>query len=583
VVPEGALSAATQLSLCPEAAPLSGALGLAIEAEPEGQTFLKPVQVVLAFDPTRLAPGSDLDAVQMHTAPHDKTAFAALQSTVDLTTGLVSASTTHFSQFVAAVTETPIFITSSPSLPQATVGVAYSQSFTATGGTPPYTWSVPAASSLPPGLSLSAAGVLVGIPTVANDFAFFVAVSDSASDAVEMAVSLTVVPPNNPVPVLGAVAPSSVPQGSGDTVVALTGTGFVPTAQVLWDIAPLPTTFIGATQLAASIPSGYLVTPGSHQISIANPAPGGGTSGSVTFTITPATVNPVPSISSATPTALPLSSIAVQIAITGSNFIAGSSAVIGSDEIATSYTSPTELLAEVPASYLSTAGTLPLGVSNPAPGGGSSPTTVLMTVGTLNPTPMLTGLTPSSVSPGSGAFSLSLSGSGFVPGAQAFFGSTAFATTYVSGSVVNAAVPAYLVASAGNVEVIVVNPTPGGGVSNPVVFVIGTRVDGGAAPCVSSADCPAPQACDTSTGTCTFSCGPSAICNGRCCLSGCCSADTQVCSLALVVAGVWCGPPGSDCVECGLGAVTCNADGTCRCEGPADCPNGATCNAGECL
>src|SRR5208282_3870773 len=102
----------------------------------------------------------------------------------------------------------------------------------------------------------------------------------------------------------------------------------------------------------------------------------------------------------------------------GSNFIGGTSAVIGSDEIATSYTSPTQVLAEIPASYLSTAGTLLVGVFNPTPGGGSSATTMTLTVGTLNPTPTLTGLAPSSASAGSGAFTLVLSGSGFVPGAQ---------------------------------------------------------------------------------------------------------------------------------------------------------------------
>src|SRR5579864_969251 len=42
------------------------------------------------------------------------------------------------------------------SLPGATVGVAYSQTFTASGGTSPYTFS--GAGTLPPGLSLSSAG-----------------------------------------------------------------------------------------------------------------------------------------------------------------------------------------------------------------------------------------------------------------------------------------------------------------------------------------------------------------------------------------------------------------------------------------
>jgi hypothetical protein len=170
----------------------------------------------------------------------------------------------------------------------------------------------------------------------------------------------------------------------------------------------------------------------------------------------------------------------VEITITGSNFIAGSSVAIGSDEIATSYTSPTQLFAEIPASYLSTAGTLPVGVFNPAPGGGFSPTTVTITVGTLNPTPTLTSLSPGSAGAGTDAFTLTLSGAGFVAGAQAFFGSTALATTFVSANNVSASVPAYLVASAGGAQVVIVNPTPGGGASTAVTFAVELAADGGA-------------------------------------------------------------------------------------------------------
>ncbi|MGA2273974.1 MAG: putative Ig domain-containing protein [Bryobacteraceae bacterium] len=58
------------------------------------------------------------------------------------------------------------------------VGAAYSQTFTATGGggTSTYTWSL-ATGTLPPGLALSAAGILSGTPTAAGTFSFTVQVS----------------------------------------------------------------------------------------------------------------------------------------------------------------------------------------------------------------------------------------------------------------------------------------------------------------------------------------------------------------------------------------------------------------------
>jgi Putative Ig domain/Right handed beta helix region/Dockerin type I domain len=52
------------------------------------------------------------------------------------------------------------------SLPNAIVGMAYSQSLTATGGTSPYTWKI-VSGTLPVGLSLSSSGVISGTTTTA--------------------------------------------------------------------------------------------------------------------------------------------------------------------------------------------------------------------------------------------------------------------------------------------------------------------------------------------------------------------------------------------------------------------------------
>jgi uncharacterized repeat protein (TIGR03803 family) len=70
------------------------------------------------------------------------------------------------------------------------VGVAYSTTLQATGGTPPYKWSV-SAGSLPGGLSLSSAGVISGKPTTAATSNFTVEVKDSASHTATQALSLT--------------------------------------------------------------------------------------------------------------------------------------------------------------------------------------------------------------------------------------------------------------------------------------------------------------------------------------------------------------------------------------------------------
>ncbi len=75
----------------------------------------------------------------------------------------------------------PLSITTA-SLPNGTVGTAYSQPLAAGGGTGTYTWSL-ASGSLPPGLVLSTAGVLAGTPTASGTYPFTVKVTDSASPA----------------------------------------------------------------------------------------------------------------------------------------------------------------------------------------------------------------------------------------------------------------------------------------------------------------------------------------------------------------------------------------------------------------
>ena len=78
--------------------------------------------------------------------------------------------------------ESPLTITTT-SLSNAIQGQAYSQQLQASGGVPPYTWSVAAdsPSPLPAGLTLSAAGLLSGTPTANGSFSVKFAVTDTGA------------------------------------------------------------------------------------------------------------------------------------------------------------------------------------------------------------------------------------------------------------------------------------------------------------------------------------------------------------------------------------------------------------------
>ena len=91
-------------------------------------------------------------------------------------------------------TSAPTITVSPSTLSGATVGVATSQSVTASGGTAPYTYAI-TSGALPAGLTLSSAGTLSGTPTAAGTFSFTVRGTDANAYSGTRSYSLTVAAP----------------------------------------------------------------------------------------------------------------------------------------------------------------------------------------------------------------------------------------------------------------------------------------------------------------------------------------------------------------------------------------------------
>ncbi len=85
----------------------------------------------------------------------------------------------------------PPVITSSSPLPQGMVGSFYSFTFQASGGTPPYSWTL-TTGNYPNGVTFSPNGQLSGTPQNANIWSFTMRVTDSASRSSEKSFSWTV-------------------------------------------------------------------------------------------------------------------------------------------------------------------------------------------------------------------------------------------------------------------------------------------------------------------------------------------------------------------------------------------------------
>jgi FtsP/CotA-like multicopper oxidase with cupredoxin domain len=182
---------------------------------------------------------------------------------------------------------TPVSITP-PTLPAATVSVAYSQTLAATGAAAPYVWSL-SAGALPTGLTLSSAGVIGGTPSAAGTFNFTVQVTAAGSTATQ-ALSIVV---NPAVSITTTTLPNAVVGVAYSQTLAATG----DVTPYVWTLATgtLPA---GLTLSSAGGISGTTTAAGTSNFTVRVTAAGGSTATralsivSAAFSITTATPLP---------------------------------------------------------------------------------------------------------------------------------------------------------------------------------------------------------------------------------------------------------------------------------------------------
>ncbi len=119
------------------------------------------------------------------------TAFGAFNFTVRATDANGCQGTRAYLLTITA--PCPTIIINPALLPSGTMGAAYSQTITATGGASPYTFTV-SAGNLPTGLSLSANGALSGAPLAAGSFNFTLRATDPNGCQGARAYTLTINP-----------------------------------------------------------------------------------------------------------------------------------------------------------------------------------------------------------------------------------------------------------------------------------------------------------------------------------------------------------------------------------------------------
>ncbi|MGH9847575.1 MAG: IPT/TIG domain-containing protein, partial [Blastocatellia bacterium] len=242
-----------------------------------------------------------------------------------------------------------------------------------------------------------------------------------------------------------------------------------------------PLFFISPSQINYQIPPGavagnatFVITSGDGKAALGNTtlsavapgifsanADGQGVAAGVALRVRPD--NPLPAITSLSPTAAAVGGAAFTLTVNGTNFLPESVVRLNSNTRATTFVSATRLMAAISAADIAAAGSAAITVVNPAPGGGTS-NAVNLPIN--NPSPSLSSLSHAMTTSGGPGFTLTVNGSRFLPASVVRWNGMDRATTFVSDTRLMAEIPASDLVAPGAAQVTVFNPPPGGGASS---------------------------------------------------------------------------------------------------------------------
>src|SRR5207249_9389431 len=257
----------------------------AVEATPAGTQFQIPVRLTFPLN-AHLDSGTKIPLLifDPQTRTYQTTEFVA---TVDKSGRTASAEVTHFTQYVASISGSLLTISVTPST------VSVGDTITITGDS--FCTSRPQTSVTFAANSTSVQGTVLSIsPTSIQaqvpDGAVTGPVTVRSCKQTSTGYVITVASPN-PAPGTISLTPSSVTAGTTSVTLQIAGTNLMAQSVVYYDSAPIADTFVDSTRLKVTVSA----TAGIHHLYVVNPTPGGGTSNTVDFTVTAATVPPASS------------------------------------------------------------------------------------------------------------------------------------------------------------------------------------------------------------------------------------------------------------------------------------------------
>ncbi|MGH2570700.1 MAG: YncE family protein [bacterium] len=270
-----------------------------------------------------------------------------------------------------------------------------------------------------------------------------------------------------PLPMITFLSPDAAVIGSPDLALDVFGSGLHEASVVRWDGADLVTTYESSSQLSAVVPAARLASATTADVTVFTPAPGGGASNALTFSVVPP--NPVPTATSLSPASVTAAGPDFDLTVDGTDFVPGAQVLWNGSGRPTTYLGATSVRASIPSADIAQGGTAMVSVSNPPPGGGASNE---LPLSVDNPTPNIVSLSPASASAGSSGLTVTIDGVGFVPSSIARWNGGDRTTTFVSNARLRIALTAGDVLSPGVGVVTVFSPPPAGGTSADAEFTV---------------------------------------------------------------------------------------------------------------
>ena len=277
-------------------------------------------------------------------------------------------------------------------------------------------------------------------------------------------VSFTVNLGTYPVPTLSSISPTTAIAGSLPFQLIATGSNFAPGAILNFNGVAQTTSVAPSAQNAyATISTASISTPGTVQVTVSNPSPGGGSSAPQPFVITQPTV--VPNIISLNPPTVP-AGLPTALTINGTAFVQGAVVVSGSGFFpTTTFVSTTQLF--VPNFEVDAVGNFPIYVVDPPPAGTSTAFNVPVT---QPPPPAISSISPTSA-PVNSSPTLTITGTNFQNGASIMLNNSNFPAVFTSPTLLTTTISLGGVA-AGTYPLVVVNHIPSPTPSAPVNFTV---------------------------------------------------------------------------------------------------------------